>query len=157
VVGQQTAIIGTIIIFQIYCMWKQRYAILFFPNGNIELIFPCLWLHELILINVKLIYILLLFILINRYISCFLYSYFSQHAESALCHWDPQWVELLLMKGNHWDSDCTMRDWLHTYDRIRDGETAKFFTTRQREFASIRMTYDLERMKWDASNVSHDH
>jgi hypothetical protein len=35
---------------------------------------------------------------------------------------------------------------------IRDGETAQAFATRDRDFASIRMIYDLERVKWDASN-----
>jgi hypothetical protein len=35
---------------------------------------------------------------------------------------------------------------------IHDGETAKAFATRQRDFALIRMTYDFERAKWDASN-----
>jgi hypothetical protein len=35
---------------------------------------------------------------------------------------------------------------------IRDGETAEAFTTRQRDFAPIRMAYNLERAKWDASN-----
>jgi hypothetical protein len=35
---------------------------------------------------------------------------------------------------------------------IHDGETAQAFATRERDFAPIRMTYDLERAKWDASN-----
>jgi hypothetical protein len=35
---------------------------------------------------------------------------------------------------------------------LRDGETAQAFATRERDFAPIRMTYDLERAKWDASN-----
>jgi hypothetical protein len=35
---------------------------------------------------------------------------------------------------------------------LRDGETAQAFVTREREFAPIRMTYDLECAKWDASN-----
>jgi hypothetical protein len=35
---------------------------------------------------------------------------------------------------------------------IRDGETAHAFSTHERDFAPIRMTYDLERAKWDASN-----
>jgi hypothetical protein len=35
---------------------------------------------------------------------------------------------------------------------LRDGETAQAFATRERDFAPIRMTYDLERVKWDASN-----
>jgi predicted RNase H-like nuclease (RuvC/YqgF family) len=30
---------------------------------------------------------------------------------------------------------------------IRDGETAQAFATRERDFASIRMAYDLERAK----------
>jgi hypothetical protein len=35
---------------------------------------------------------------------------------------------------------------------IRDGETAHAFVTHEQDFAPIRMTYDLERAKWDASN-----
>jgi hypothetical protein len=35
---------------------------------------------------------------------------------------------------------------------LRDGKTAHAFATRERDFAPIRMTYDLERAKWDASN-----
>jgi hypothetical protein len=35
---------------------------------------------------------------------------------------------------------------------LRDGETAHAFATRERDFAPIRMAYDLERAKWDASN-----
>jgi hypothetical protein len=35
---------------------------------------------------------------------------------------------------------------------IRDGEAAEAFATRQQDFAPIRMAYDLERAKWDASN-----
>jgi hypothetical protein len=35
---------------------------------------------------------------------------------------------------------------------IRDGETTHAFATHERDFAPIRMTYDLERAKWDASN-----
>jgi hypothetical protein len=35
---------------------------------------------------------------------------------------------------------------------IRDDETAKAFTTHQRYFTPIRMAYDLEQAKWDASN-----
>jgi hypothetical protein len=35
---------------------------------------------------------------------------------------------------------------------LRDGETAQVFATRERDFTPIRMTYDLERAKWDASN-----
>jgi hypothetical protein len=35
---------------------------------------------------------------------------------------------------------------------IRDGETAEAFTTHQRDLAPIRIAYDLERAKWDASN-----
>jgi hypothetical protein len=35
---------------------------------------------------------------------------------------------------------------------LRDGETAQAFATRERDFAPIRMAYDLERVKWDASN-----
>jgi hypothetical protein len=35
---------------------------------------------------------------------------------------------------------------------LRDGETAQAFATRERDFAPIRMVYDLERAKWDASN-----
>jgi hypothetical protein len=35
---------------------------------------------------------------------------------------------------------------------LRDDETAQVFATRERDFAPIRMTYDLERAKWDASN-----
>jgi hypothetical protein len=35
---------------------------------------------------------------------------------------------------------------------IHDGETAQAFATRERDFARIRMAYDLERAKWDASN-----
>jgi hypothetical protein len=35
---------------------------------------------------------------------------------------------------------------------IRDGEAAEAFATRQRDFVPIRMAYDLERAKWDASN-----
>jgi hypothetical protein len=33
-----------------------------------------------------------------------------------------------------------------------DGESAQAFATRERDFASIRMAYDLERAKWDVSN-----
>jgi hypothetical protein len=35
---------------------------------------------------------------------------------------------------------------------IHDGETAQNFATRERDFALIRMAYNLERAKWDASN-----
>jgi hypothetical protein len=35
---------------------------------------------------------------------------------------------------------------------IRDGETAQAFATHEQDFAPIRMAYDLERAKWDASN-----
>jgi hypothetical protein len=35
---------------------------------------------------------------------------------------------------------------------IRSGEDAEAFATRQRDFMSIRMAYDLEHAKWDASN-----
>jgi hypothetical protein len=35
---------------------------------------------------------------------------------------------------------------------IHDGEAAEAFATRQRDFVPIRMAYDLERAKWDASN-----
>jgi hypothetical protein len=35
---------------------------------------------------------------------------------------------------------------------LHDGETAQAFATRERDFAPIRMAYDLERVKWDASN-----
>jgi hypothetical protein len=35
---------------------------------------------------------------------------------------------------------------------LRDGETAQAFATRERDFAPIRIAYDLERAKWDASN-----
>jgi hypothetical protein len=35
---------------------------------------------------------------------------------------------------------------------LHDGETAQAFATHERDFAPIRMAYDLERVKWDASN-----
>jgi hypothetical protein len=35
---------------------------------------------------------------------------------------------------------------------LHDGETAQTFATRERDFAPIRMAYDLERAKWDASS-----
>jgi succinyl-CoA synthetase beta subunit len=35
---------------------------------------------------------------------------------------------------------------------IRDGEATEAFATRQRDFTPIKMAYDLERAKWDASN-----
>jgi hypothetical protein len=35
---------------------------------------------------------------------------------------------------------------------LRDGESVQTFATRERDFASIRMAYDLERVKWDGSN-----
>jgi hypothetical protein len=35
---------------------------------------------------------------------------------------------------------------------IHDGETTEAFATRQRDFMPIRMAYNLERAKWDASN-----
>jgi hypothetical protein len=35
---------------------------------------------------------------------------------------------------------------------LHDGETAQAFATHERDFAPIRMAYDLERAKWDASN-----
>jgi hypothetical protein len=35
---------------------------------------------------------------------------------------------------------------------IHDGEAAETFATRQRDFTSIKMVYDLERVKCDASN-----
>jgi hypothetical protein len=35
---------------------------------------------------------------------------------------------------------------------IHDGETAQAFATRERDFAPIRMAYNLERVKWVASN-----
>jgi hypothetical protein len=35
---------------------------------------------------------------------------------------------------------------------IRDGETAQAFATHEQDFAPIRMAYDLEHAKWDASN-----
>jgi hypothetical protein len=35
---------------------------------------------------------------------------------------------------------------------LHDGETAQAFATREWDFTPIRMAYDLERVKWDASN-----
>jgi hypothetical protein len=35
---------------------------------------------------------------------------------------------------------------------LRDGETTQAFATRERDFTPIRMAYDLERAKWNASN-----
>jgi hypothetical protein len=35
---------------------------------------------------------------------------------------------------------------------LHDGETAQAFATRERDFAPIRLAYELERAKWDASN-----
>jgi hypothetical protein len=35
---------------------------------------------------------------------------------------------------------------------IHDGENAEAFATHQRDFTPIRMAYNLERAKWDASN-----
>jgi hypothetical protein len=35
---------------------------------------------------------------------------------------------------------------------IHDGEATEAFATHQRDFAPIRMAYDLEHAKWDASN-----
>jgi hypothetical protein len=35
---------------------------------------------------------------------------------------------------------------------IRDGKTAQAFATHERDSAPIRMAYNLERAKWDASN-----
>jgi hypothetical protein len=35
---------------------------------------------------------------------------------------------------------------------IHDDETAQTFATHERDFASIKMTYDLKCAKWDASN-----
>jgi hypothetical protein len=35
---------------------------------------------------------------------------------------------------------------------LHDGETTQTFATHERDFAPIRMAYDLERVKWDASN-----
>jgi hypothetical protein len=35
---------------------------------------------------------------------------------------------------------------------LHDGETAQAFATREWDFTPIRMAYDLERAKWDASN-----
>jgi hypothetical protein len=35
---------------------------------------------------------------------------------------------------------------------ISDSEAVEAFATRQQDFASIRMAYELERVKWDASN-----
>jgi hypothetical protein len=35
---------------------------------------------------------------------------------------------------------------------LHDGETAQAFATRERDFTPIKMAYDLERAKWDASN-----
>jgi hypothetical protein len=35
---------------------------------------------------------------------------------------------------------------------LRDGETVQAFATCEWDFAPIRMAYDLERVKWDASN-----
>jgi hypothetical protein len=35
---------------------------------------------------------------------------------------------------------------------LRDGESAQAFATRERDFASIRMAYNLEHAKWNASN-----
>jgi hypothetical protein len=35
---------------------------------------------------------------------------------------------------------------------LHDGESAQAFATREWDFASIRMLYDLERAKWDAFN-----
>jgi hypothetical protein len=35
---------------------------------------------------------------------------------------------------------------------LRDGETAQSFATHEQDFTPIRMTYDLECSKWDASN-----
>jgi hypothetical protein len=38
---------------------------------------------------------------------------------------------------------------------LRDGETAQAFATCEQDFAPIRMAYDLERVKWDASNCKY--
>jgi hypothetical protein len=35
---------------------------------------------------------------------------------------------------------------------LRDGETVQAFATCERDFAPIRMVYDLEHVKWDAFN-----
>jgi hypothetical protein len=35
---------------------------------------------------------------------------------------------------------------------LHDDETAQAFATRERDFTPIKMVYDLERVKWDASN-----
>jgi hypothetical protein len=35
---------------------------------------------------------------------------------------------------------------------LHGGETAQAFATRERDFTPIRIAYDLERAKWDASN-----
>jgi hypothetical protein len=49
-----------------------------------------------------------------------------------------------------WEIDLTLMTDAHKEPEkpvIHDGEAAEAFATRQRDFASIRMAYDLERAK----------
>jgi hypothetical protein len=55
--------------------------------------------------------------------------------EIVLAVWE---IDLALMTDAHKEPEKPL---------IHDGEAAEAFATRQRDFASIRMTYDLERAK----------
>jgi hypothetical protein len=97
------------------------------------------------------------FIIINKYISCFLYISFRQHDKSALLNGGNygSWRETIEIELTLWDIDLalTMDPPVEpTEPMICKDEAPDTFATRQCDFASIRMQYDLDRAKWDAFN-----
>jgi hypothetical protein len=62
------------------------------------------------------------------------------------------WRESIEIVLTLWEIDFALTTDAPKEPVIRDGEAAEAFATRQRDFTSIKMTYDLERAKWDASN-----
>jgi hypothetical protein len=126
------------------------------------------WLHELILTNIKLIHVLLLFLSLLIYMSRFLYDYFRQHLNhlsviqslngSNYASWRetieialaPMEINLVLMEIDLVLTTDTPKELEKLV--IHDGEIAQAFATRERDFTPIMMAYDLERAKWDASN-----
>ncbi|KAG8056090.1 hypothetical protein GUJ93_ZPchr0001g31679 [Zizania palustris] len=68
------------------------------------------------------------------------YDSWRENIEIALAIWD---MDLALQQ------DCPTQP---TELVIQDGESQEAFSTRQWEFATVRMKYDIERTKWNQSN-----
>jgi hypothetical protein len=110
--------------------------------------------------NVKLIHVLLLILSLYKYIVFFMvisrnmlsqlsaieplngsnYDSWRENIEIALALWE---IDLALMTDPPKESAQPV---------IHEGEATEAFATRQRDFTHIRMQYDLDRAKWDASN-----